>query len=150
MLLRQARGWLGVLLAVVVLGTGAALGAQAAPASGEPDQAAALSVSVVATNQINPQIALPAAQTSSDPATVQAVVTLLNALKPPTGGIRHCPMDDGTLVHITLPGYAQADVHATGCGTVMLTRPGQGPRILDGGRELVVRVYALFGVTWRG
>ncbi|GAA1958589.1 hypothetical protein GCM10009838_13400 [Catenulispora subtropica] len=85
--------------------------------------------------------------TSTDPAKVQRVTQLLNALTPPIGGFHSCPMDDGTHVLITLPGHAQADVRATGCGTVVLTVPGSPPRLFDGGRELLAEVDPLVGLT---
>ncbi|NUR28254.1 MAG: hypothetical protein HOV83_20835 [Catenulispora sp.] len=116
-------------------------------ASGAP------SVTVVTTNRLNPQNPLPAAEseplTSTDPATIQQVTDLLNALTPPIPGIHGCPMDDGTEVAITLPGHAQVALAAGGCGTVRLTVPGQDPQTLAGGGDLVREVYALFGVAWR-
>ncbi|WP_194923221.1 hypothetical protein [Catenulispora pinisilvae] len=111
----------------------------------------ATSVSVVTTNQLNPRQQLPAAEavlkTSTDPAVVHKVVDLLNALQPPIPGTRHCAMDDGTRVRITLPGEATVDANPVGCDEVTVTPQGGAPENFSGG-DLVPQIYALFGVTW--
>lgn len=110
------------------------------------------SVSVVTIAGLNPQFALPPAQTrvatATAPLIVHQVVDLLNALQPPVPGARSCPMDDGTRVRITLPGLATVDAEAGGCGGVTLTPQGGAPQHYAGAGDLITKVYALFGITW--
>jgi hypothetical protein len=110
------------------------------------------SVSVVTTNPMNPRTPLPADEattvTSTDPAIVHKVVDLLNALQPPVPGTKHCAMDQGIRVLITMPGRATVSADPGGCGEVTVTPQGGAAQSYDGGGDLVTKVYALFGITW--
>ena len=110
------------------------------------------SVSVVTTDSINPQPPLPATEsrtvTATAPPIIHQVVDLLNGLQPQIPGERHCAMDDGTRVTITLPGLAVAVADPGGCGEVVITPQGGSPKPYAGGNDLVRKVYALFGGTW--
>ena len=110
------------------------------------------SVSVVTTNTLNPHTTLPATETrtvtASAPLVVHQVVDLLNALQPQIPGTRHCAMDDGTRVRITLPGLAAVSADPGGCDDVTITPQGGTPQYYSGGSTLVTKVYALFGITW--
>jgi hypothetical protein len=112
----------------------------------------ATSVSVVATNRLNPQNPLPGtdsgAHTSSDPAVVHRIVDAINALQPPVPGKRFCAMDDGTRVRITLPGVATVVANPGGCFDVVVTPAGAAPQTYTGGPELRTKVYAALGLTW--
>jgi hypothetical protein len=107
---------------------------------------------VVTTDTMNPQTPLSAAETrtvtATDPLIVHQVVDLLNALQPRIPGTRHCAMDDGTRVRITLPGVAAVSAAPGGCGDVTITPQGGSPQDYSGGSELITKVYALFGIIW--
>ena len=110
------------------------------------------SVSVVTTDTLNPHSALPATETRTVTATapliVHQVVDLLNALQPQIPGTRHCAMDDGTRVLITLPGVAAVSADPGGCDDVTITPQAGAPQSYSGGSALVTKVYALFGIIW--
>jgi hypothetical protein len=121
-------------------------------ASGSKLGYGAPSVSVVTTNTLNPHNTLPATETrtvtATAPLVVHQIVDLLNALQPQIPGTRHCAMDDGTRVRITLPGLATVSADPGGCDDVTITPRGGTPQYYSGGTTLVTKVYSLFGITW--
>lgn len=118
--------------------------------------ASAKSVTVTATNTLNPiRTTLPQPVTASDPGVVSQIIAAVDTLPVMLPGMSHCAADMGTRVTLTFrsapggPVVAELVATSGGCGDVTVSIGGAKLPTLWGAQTgFIEQVYQALGVSW--